>query len=108
MKVVEKPWGKEEWWAQTSKYVGKFLHVKQGHRLSLQYHRIKEESMFVLEGSMLFTLGEKSMILNKGDTVHVEPNTLHRIEAITDVIVLEISTPEVDDVVRVEDDYKRN
>ena len=108
IKKVEKPWGHEEWWAHTSNYVGKFLHVNAGHRLSLQYHEKKEESMYVLHGEVLFTLNDKEFTLRQGDTVHVPPNTIHRVKAITDAVLVEVSTPEVDDVVRVQDDYTRS
>jgi mannose-6-phosphate isomerase-like protein (cupin superfamily) len=108
MKIVEKPWGHEEWWAVTDKYVGKLLFIKQGHRLSLQYHNIKEETMRVISGVLTFVLGDETMVLYPGESVHVPPGTIHRMEAKTgDVSVIEVSTPELDDVVRVQDDYAR-
>jgi mannose-1-phosphate guanylyltransferase len=107
-KIVDKPWGYEEWWAVTQKYVGKLLYIKQGHRLSLQYHNVKEETMRVISGILTFILGEDTMQLKPGDAVHVPPGTIHRMEANEgDVVVIEVSTPEVDDVVRLQDDYSR-
>lgn len=108
-KIVDKPWGSEEWWALTDKYVGKFLRIKNGHRLSLQYHQVKEETMSVLEGTLTMTVGDETFIMERGESVHVKPGTVHRMAANHgDVVVVEVSTPEVDDVVRVEDDYARN
>jgi mannose-1-phosphate guanylyltransferase len=107
-KIVEKPWGYEEWWAQTDKYVGKVLFIRHGHRLSLQYHNVKEETMRVMQGNLTFVLGDQVLQMKPGDTVHVVPGTIHRMEANDgDVMVVEVSTPEVEDVVRVQDDYQR-
>ena len=105
---VEKPWGHELIWAETDKYVGKILHVKAGHALSLQYHRRKDETIHLLTGTMRFFAGPsaealKEITLNAGDSFHVTPGTVHRMEAITDVDILEASTPDLDDVVRLED-----
>ncbi len=106
--IVDKPWGHEEWWAHTDKYVGKILYIKHGHRLSLQYHNIKDESMRVLQGNLTFILGGKTMEMKPGDSIHVPPGTIHRMEANEgDVMVVEVSTAEVDDVVRIQDDYPR-
>jgi mannose-1-phosphate guanylyltransferase len=108
VQIVDKPWGYEEWWALTDKYVGKLLFIKHGHRLSLQYHNIKDETMRVMHGNLTFVLGDQVMELKPGDSVHVSPGTLHRMEANDgDVTVIEVSTPEVHDVVRVQDDYTR-
>lgn len=108
VKIVEKPWGQEEWWAITDKYVGKILTIKHGHRMSLQYHNVKEETMRVLSGVLTFQVGKEKWIMRPGDTMNVPPGTVHRMEASEgDVVVLEVSTPEVDDVVRVSDDYGR-
>jgi mannose-6-phosphate isomerase-like protein (cupin superfamily) len=107
-KIIEKPWGHEEWWAQTDKYVGKLLYINNGHRLSLQYHNIKDESMRVLKGELTFILDDNKFQLKEGDIIHVLPGQIHRMEANNgDVIVIEVSTPEVDDIVRVNDDYIR-
>ncbi len=106
MITVEKPWGKEIWFAQTEKYVGKLIYVNHGERLSLQYHNVKDETLLVLQGLAKITVGNDVHIVN-ADSIRIAPNTVHRIEAITDLIVVEVSTPEVDDVVRIEDDYGR-
>lgn len=105
---ILKPWGHEEWWAVTDKYVGKILYIKNGHRLSLQYHKLKEETMRVLSGKLTFVLDNETMTLEPGQSVHVKPGQVHRMEARDgDVYVVEVSTPEVHDVVRVEDDFGR-
>ena len=109
---VEKPWGHELIWARTDRYVGKILHVKAGHALSLQYHERKDETIHVLRGRMRFTVGSspeglKEVELAEGQSFHVTPGTIHRMEAVTDVDLLEASTPELDDVVRLEDRYGR-
>ncbi len=110
-KRVEKPWGYELWWAQTERYVGKLLHVKAGHRLSLQYHERKEETIFLWSGELTLALDEGSGLeehrLRAGESYRVRPGTRHRMIALTDCNLLEASTPEVDDVVRLEDSYGR-
>ncbi len=108
---VDKPWGHEIIWAQTPKYVGKILHITAGHRLSRQYHQVKEETLRVLAGAMDLELGaddaRATLRMNPGDTFHVVPGTIHRMIAVEDTDVLEVSTPELDDVVRLEDVYGR-
>ena len=109
---VEKPWGYELHWAKTERYVGKVLHVKAGHALSLQYHNVKDETIYVYSGKMLFEVEQKKGELTKiemgpGDVFHVMPKTVHRMTAIEDTDILEVSTPELDDVVRLEDRYGR-
>ena len=108
---VEKPWGYELIWARTDRYVGKILHVRKGHALSLQYHRVKEETIRLLSGRLRFeteTGGVRDVrILEPGNGAHVPPGLRHRIEALEDCDVLEVSTPELDDVVRLEDRYGR-
>ena len=111
---VDKPWGHEIWWARTERYVGKLLHVKQGQSLSLQYHNVKDETIRILSGRLLFETkpkdapGEMRRIeMKPGDTFHIAPLTLHRMTALEDTDVLEVSTPELDDVVRLEDRYGR-
>ncbi len=108
---VEKPWGYELWWARTDRYVGKQIHINKGHALSLQYHNRKDETIYLYSGKMLFEI-ERGGTLTKqemqpGDSVHVTPKTVHRMTAIEDCDVLEVSTPELDDVVRLEDRYGR-
>ena len=111
MKRVEKPWGHELWWAHTERYVGKLLHIKAGHQLSLQYHKVKDETIMVQSGELAFEVEEGGQMVTKqmkvGEVYHITPLTKHRMRAITDVDVLEVSTPEVEDVVRLQDSYGR-
>ena len=111
LKRVEKPWGYELWWAVTDRYVGKVIHVTKGHALSLQYHNRKDETIFVWSGRSLFERKEGDTLvareLGPGDAVHVTPPTVHRMTALEDSDVFEVSTPETDDVVRLEDRYGR-
>jgi quercetin dioxygenase-like cupin family protein len=108
---VEKPWGYELVWAHTDRYVGKVLHVKKGESLSLQYHRVKDETMHVFSGEVRLQIDEggelKERVVSKGESIRIPPNTRHRVEALTDADLLEASTPELDDVVRLEDRYGR-
>ena len=110
MKLIKKPWGHEEIWAQTEKYVGKILTINPGHRLSLQYHEVKEETIYVMAGDLVFQLGENGdeTVTGPGSIIHVNPGEVHRFGAgNTPVMLSEVSTSELDDVVRLEDDYKR-
>ncbi|MCR4419501.1 MAG: AraC family ligand binding domain-containing protein [Clostridia bacterium] len=107
MRVVDKPWGREIWWAHTDRYVGKILEVKAGQALSLQYHREKLESMYFWQGEGELRLGEETRAIRPGLAVTVLPGTPHRITAFTDLIIFEVSTPQVEDVVRLEDRYGR-
>jgi quercetin dioxygenase-like cupin family protein len=111
MRRVDKPWGHELIWAQTPRYVGKVLHIRAGERLSRQYHEVKDETLYVQAGVMLLELGAADAIetlrMEAGDVFHVTPGTIHRMVAETDVEVFEVSTPELDDVVRLEDVYGR-
>jgi quercetin dioxygenase-like cupin family protein len=108
---VEKPWGYELHWALTDRYVGKLLHIKAGHALSLQYHNRKDETIFLWTGKMKFEIAEGDVLvaheMSPGERVHVRPNTVHRMTAVEDCDVFEVSTPELDDVVRLEDRYGR-
>jgi mannose-6-phosphate isomerase len=110
---VEKPWGHELIWALTELYCGKLLVIRAGHELSLQFHREKDESWYVLEGRAKLELaapGEKSTsteVVTAGAAFHITPGTVHRIHALEDTTVLEVSTPHVHDVVRLEDSYGR-
>jgi quercetin dioxygenase-like cupin family protein len=112
MKRVEKPWGYELWWAQTDRYVGKLIHVNKGHALSLQYHNRKDETIYVHAGKILFEMQEGDALTKRellpGQAVHVTPPTVHRMTALEDSDVFEVSTPETDDVVRIEDRYGRS
>ena len=109
---VDKPWGYEIWYAWTDRYVGKILHVRRGHRLSLQYHREKDETSYVLRGRLLLTTGPTEDRLavteiGEGHAWRNPPGQIHTIEAVEDSDVLEVSTPELDDVVRLRDLYGR-
>jgi mannose-6-phosphate isomerase-like protein (cupin superfamily) len=109
---IEKPWGHEEIWAVTDAYVGKVLYINAGHRLSLQHHVRKEETVRVVKGQMKLELDDdqgvlRDLVLGPGDSVHIAPFARHRMEALTDCEVYEVSTPHLDDVVRHSDDYGR-
>ena len=109
---VPKPWGHETIWARTDRYVGKILHVRAGESLSLQYHRVKDETLRVLAGLLALEVeeegGERQTVrLGPGDGWHVAAGTRHRMTALEDTDILEVSTPELDDVVRLEDRYGR-
>ncbi len=109
---VEKPWGYELVWARTDRYVGKILHVKAGHVLSLQYHNRKDETMHVLSGELILRTQPGTTLearpFKAGESVHIPATLIHQIEAIVDTDVLEASTPELDDLVRVSDRYGRS
>jgi quercetin dioxygenase-like cupin family protein len=108
---VEKPWGYELHWAKTDRYVGKLIHVAKGHALSLQYHNLKDETIYLHSGRLLFeievdgTLEKREMC--PGERVHITPRTVHRMTAIEDSDIFEVSTPELQDVVRLDDRYGR-
>ena len=106
---VEKPWGHEIRWAITEKYLGKILHIDAGHQLSLQYHEVKDESIYILEGTLLVKDKERVTILEEGESMRIQPGTVHRFCAphTTHVKLIEVSTPEIDDVIRLEDMYGR-
>lgn len=109
---VEKPWGHEIRWAVTDRYLGKILHINAGEALSLQYHEKKDECILIVRGEMDYEMGESEGDLHRhrlveGDTIHVTPGMRHRMTAVTDCDVFEVSTPELDDVVRLEDRYGR-
>lgn len=109
---VDKPWGYEEIWARTSRYVGKLLFVRQGHRLSLQHHEVKVETLRLMSGRIEVALGTSPDSLEyrelaTGDRVHLPAGTVHRFTALEDSLLVEVSTPELDDVVRHSDDYGR-
>ncbi len=111
-KFVNKPWGSELIWTHTDRYVGKLITIHAGQRLSLQFHHHKDESIYVVEGTLNLHLendsGDVEQIkMGPGEFARVEPGKIHRFEAITDTKIIEVSTPELDDVVRLEDDYGR-
>ncbi len=108
---VDKPWGYELIWARTDRYVGKILHVRAGHVLSLQYHNRKDETMHVLRGELILRTKPGAVLEERrfkaGESVHIPPKLIHQIEAVADSDVLEASTPELDDLVRLQDRYGR-
>jgi len=109
--TVPKPWGHETIWAHTDKYVVKILHVKAGQALSVQYHNRKDETIHLLSGELIYRvrLGQalEDVTLKRGESFRITPNTVHQMEAVTDCEILEASTSELDDVVRLEDRYGR-
>ena len=113
VKRVDKPWGYEIIWAHTDRYVGKVLHINAGHALSVQYHNRKYETVYLLSGEMKYWVklegdGElRDVRLSVGQAFRITPGTVHYMEAVTDCDVLEASTPELDDVVRLQDRYGR-
>lgn len=109
---VPKPWGHELIWAETDRYVGKILHIKAGEALSLQYHERKDETIYVLAGELVFEHGPADaplarIVLKEGESFRITPHLRHRMIGGTDCDVLEASTPELEDVVRLEDRYGR-
>ena len=108
---VPKPWGHELHWALTERYVGKVLHIRAGHALSLQYHNRKDETILLWSGRLRFEMRQgdatRTWEMQPGEHVHVPPGTVHRMTAIEDCDVIEVSTPELDDIVRLEDRYGR-
>lgn len=108
---VEKPWGYELIWARTDRYVGKILHVRAGHVLSLQYHNFKDETMYVLSGELTLRTQTGDTLVARpfkaGESAHIPAKLVHQIEAVVDSDILEASTPELDDLVRLQDRYGR-
>jgi len=108
---VAKPWGYELIWARTDRYVGKILHIEAGHVLSLQYHERKDESIYILSGEIVLRLEQGETLIERrmtqGETFHIAPPLVHQFEAVVTSDVLEASTPEIDDVVRLKDRYGR-
>ena len=113
VKTIKKPWGEEIWFAQNNHYAGKILKVKKGHRYSLQYHERKIETQYLYKGSIKLTFGTEQnnlqeRILQEGEKFDINPPTIHRVEALEDSEIFEVSTPELDDVVKLHDDYGRS
>jgi mannose-6-phosphate isomerase len=108
---VPKPWGHETIWARTDSYVGKILHIKAGCALSVQYHTVKDETVYLLSGELIYRVWEgevpRNVGLEIGQAFRITPSTVHQMEAVTDCDVLEASTPHLDDVVRIQDRYGR-
>jgi mannose-6-phosphate isomerase len=116
MKKVDKPWGYELIWANTDRYVGKILHIEEGKKLSLQYHEKKTETVYVQSGELqLITASyidgsiedEQKYILQPGQKFHIPAGLVHRMIAIKECDIFEVSTPELDDIIRIEDEYGR-
>ena len=108
---VDKPWGYELRFVRSDRYAGKVLFIKAGAQLSLQYHEKKDEAFFVQAGTLDLVLGkgqDQTVVrMGPGDSRHITPGTIHRFRAVTDTLLFEVSTPELEDVVRIEDDYGR-
>jgi mannose-6-phosphate isomerase len=109
---VDKPWGHEEIWAWTDRYVGKILVIEAGRRLSFQFHETKDEWIHLLEGRLKLTLENEDGVvedreLEPGESVRVPTGRRHRYEAIETCLIIEVSTPELGDVVRIDDDFGR-
>ena len=108
LKKVAKPWGWELWFAHSEKYIGKIIFVKKGHRLSKQFHRYKHETVYAHSGTWILEIGRRKKTMRPGMSAVIEPGVVHRFTAPhEDVQLLEVSTPQVDDVIRLEDDYGR-
>lgn len=110
--VKPKPWGREIWFAWTDSYAGKILEIEKGHRFSLQYHKKKYETQLIIEGKVKFTYGSTpkkltEFIVHAGEKVDIAPHTIHRAEALQKTIIFEVSTPDLDDVTKLADDYGR-
>lgn len=111
-KIIKKPWGKEVFLEVNKKYMFKRLHMKKGHRCSLQFHKKKRETIYVLKGVLQITSGDKISNLKSknykaNEKITLNPFIIHRMKAITNCVYLEASTPEIQDIVRLSDDYKR-
>jgi mannose-6-phosphate isomerase len=108
---VEKPWGHEIIWAKSDRYVGKILHIEPGHVLSLQYHNKKDETIYVMTGEIILRVQQGETLIERrmrmGESFHITPKTIHQFEAVVSSDLLEASTPEIDDVVRLKDRYGR-
>lgn len=108
---VDKPWGYELRWALTDRYVGKVIHINDGQALSLQYHDVKDETILVWAGRIRFEIQKEDGMairdMGPGESVHISPGLVHRMTALMDSDIFEVSTPELDDVVRLEDRYGR-
>jgi quercetin dioxygenase-like cupin family protein len=111
MKKVDKPWGYELIFAHTDNYVGKILHINKNERLSLQYHKIKEETIYLSQGLMRLEIEKDGnmveLLLRRGEYFHISPGIKHRFSALEECELFEVSTPHLDDVVRLEDQYGR-
>jgi mannose-6-phosphate isomerase len=107
-KIIDKPWGREIWYAHEDRYAGKVLEVTRGHALSLQRHAVKTETLYLQSGRILFHFNGTDFTMEPGQCITVRPGDIHRMEALEDSVFLEVSTPELDDVIRLEDRYGRS
>lgn len=111
MKKIEKPWGYEILFAHTNFYVGKVIKIYEGEMLSLQYHKVKDETVFLYEGEMILEVEEDGKMIERrlfpGDGYRIKPGIKHRMKAVKECTVFEVSTPHLEDVVRLEDKYGR-
>jgi mannose-6-phosphate isomerase len=112
VRVVEKPWGTETWIASNEHYICRILRIRKGASVSLQYHTRKVETLFIEEGSAIYTLEKPGLprqtrILNAGEIIEHRPYEIHRQQALEDMKIIEVSTPEINDIVRLEDEYGR-
>ncbi len=110
--IKPKPWGREIWFAHTERYAGKILEISKGKRLSLQYHQQKMETQYVISGLVKLTVGHdknqlEEKMLKPGDKYDIYPGLIHRVEAMEDSVIFEVSSPELEDVIRLDDDYGR-
>ncbi len=113
IKIIKKPWGEEIWFAQNEHYAGKILKVTKGHRISLQYHEKKQETQYLYKGSVKMIFGDdvenlQERVLKVGEKFDINPPMIHRVHALEDSEIFEVSTPELDDVVKLQDDYGRS
>lgn len=106
-KIIPKPWGREIWYAHEDRYAGKVLEVTEGHALSLQKHERKQETMYLQSGRLLYHLNGAEFEMSPGECITIRPGDVHRITALEHSVILEVSTPELDDVIRLEDRYGR-
>ena len=110
---ISKPWGYEKIWAHSERYVGKIIHINAGHELSVQYHNKKDETVYLLSGQIIYRVQRNGdevlddVRLQVGESFRIIPGTIHQMIAVTDCEVLEVSTPEIDDIVRLSDKYGR-
>ena len=107
MKIIKKPWGYESIFANTKLYIGKYIYINKRKRLSLQYHEMKDETMILTKGKARLTINDETFDWEIGKSYHITPGTIHRIEAIEDCEVTEVSTAYPDDVIRIADDFNR-
>ncbi len=106
--VIKKPWGREIWIVEEKEYAGKILEINKGHRTSLHYHKNKKESMYVLKGKLKVIMKDNSTrMVNIGESITINPGEAHSLEAVEDLMIIEVSTPELYDVIRIKDDYGR-